>query len=297
MELYQLRSLLAVADTGNITRAAEKLNITQPALSQQIINLEKELGHKLLHRLGRRVVLTEPGRFFVERSRRIIREADNATKELRDHPGLDRRITVGAIPTVAPYMLPPLIEQARIEYPNLEIYAREDFRSELVQGVIEGSLDVAVVSNPVKEPSLLIEPFIREPLLLVVSLEHRFAKQEKINAADLADETFVMLGSTSSLTEQVREFCGNHHVEPRIGYRCAQLTTVKSLVALGAGISILPRVTQSSKDIDSLVYLHLADSNPERELVIIRHLQSYQSRGVAQFLRMLKAGAMEHVST
>jgi LysR family transcriptional regulator, hydrogen peroxide-inducible genes activator len=297
MELYQLRSLISVAENGNFTRAAEKLHVTQPALSQQIINLEKELGHKLLHRLGRQVVLTEPGRFFLERARRIILEADNATKEIRDHPGLDGRITVGAIPSVAPYILPPLIEQARIEYPNLEIYAREDFREELVKGVIDGSLDVAVVSTPVRSTALSIEPFIREPLMLVVGLDHPFANRTDIKATDLADETFVMLGSASALSEQVRRFCGNHHVEPRIGYRCAQLATVKSLVAMGAGISILPRVAQSSKDSDSLVYLHLSDSKPERELVIIRHLQSYQSRGVAQFLRMLKEGIMAHAST
>lgn len=292
MELYQLRSLLAVAETANFTRASARLNITQPALSQQIINLEKELGHKLLHRLGRRAVLTEPGRMFAERARRIILEADNATKEIRDHPGSEGRIHVGAIPSVAPYMLPPLIAQARLEYPNLEIYAREDFRSDLVQGVSEGSLDVAVVSTPVKDTSLLIEPFIREPLLLVAAKDHPIVRRKKIKAADLADETFVMLGSSSSLSEQVRQFCGNHQFEPRIGYRCAQLATVKSLVALGAGISILPRVTQSSKDNDTLAYLHLADSNPERELVIIRHLQSYQSRGVTQFLSMLKNGVM-----
>ncbi len=296
MELYQLRSLISVAENGNFTRASEKMYITQPALSQQIINLEKELGHKLLHRLGRQVVLTEPGRFFIERARRIVLEADNATKEIRDHPGLDGRITVGAIPSVAPYILPPLIEQARLEHPNLEIHAREDFRDELVKFVVDGSVDVAVVSTPVRGSVLSIEPFIREPLLLVVGLNHPFAKRTNIKATDLANETFVMLGSASSLSEQVREFCGNHQVEPQIGYRCAQLATVKSLVALGAGISILPRVTQSSKDIDSLVYLPLADSNPERELVIIRHLQSYQSRGVAQFLRMLKEGIMEHTS-
>ena len=292
MELYQLRSLVAVAETGNFTRASEKLNITQPALSQQIINLEKELCHKLLHRLGRKAVLTDPGRFFLERAQRIILEADNATKEIRDHPGLESRITVGAIPSVAPFILPPLIAQARIEYPHLEIYAREDFRTDLVQGVIDGSLDVAVVSTPVREASLSIEPFLHEPLLLVVSQSHPFAKRVKIHAADLADETFVMLGSSSSLFEQVRQFCGNHQFEPRIGYRCSQLATVKSLVALGAGISILPRVAQSSKDNDTLAYLPLADSNPERELVIIRHLQSYQSRGVTQFLRMLKDGVM-----
>lgn len=292
MELYQLRSFIAVAEAANFTRAAAQLNITQPALSQQIINLENELGHKLLHRLGRRAVLTDSGRVFIERARRILWEADDAVKEIRDNPDAEGRITVGAIPSVAPYILPALIAQARFDYPHLQIRAREDFRSQLVQGVLEGSLDLAVVATPVQAPALAVETLMREPLLLAVSTTHRFAKQSSIKAAQLADEIFVMLGSSSSLAEQVRQFCGDHQFEPRIGFRCAQLATVKSLVTLGAGIAILPRIARSSKDDGNLVYLQLEDTKPERELVIIRHLQSYQSRGVTQFLNMLRAGAL-----
>ena len=292
MELYQLRSLIAVAEAANFTRAAGRLHITQPALSQQIINLETELGHKLLHRLGRRAVLPDSGRVFLERARRILLEADNAVKEIRDNPAAEGRITVGAIPSVAPYILPALIAQARLDYPHLQIQAREDFRTDLVQGVLEGSLDLAVVATPVQAPALAIETLMREPLLLAVSTTHQFVKRRSIKAADLAEETFVMLGSSSSLTEQVRQFCGDHQFEPRIGYRCAQLATVKSLVALGAGIAILPRIARSTKDDGNLTYLQLDDTKPERELVIIRHLQSYQSRGVTQFLHMLRAGAL-----
>ncbi|MCC6415316.1 MAG: LysR family transcriptional regulator [Opitutaceae bacterium] len=292
MELYQLRSLIVVAETGNFTRASAQLNITQPALSQQIINLEKELDHKLLHRLGRRAVLTDAGRIFLERARRILLEADNAVKEVRDQSSAESLITVGAIPSVAPYIIPALIAQARLDYPQLQIHAREDFRADLVQAVLEGSLDLAVVATPVRAPALAVESLMREPLLLAVGVNHRFAQSRRIKAADLASETFVMLGSSSSLTEQVRQFCGDHQFQPRIGYRCAQLATVKSLVTLGVGIAILPRIARSSKDDGNLVYLHLEDTKPERELVIIRHLQSYQSRGVSQFLTMLRAGAV-----
>jgi LysR family hydrogen peroxide-inducible transcriptional activator len=296
MELYQLRSFIAVAEAGNFTRAAEQLHITQPALSQQVINLEKELEHKLLHRLGRRAVLTDAGKTFIERARRILLEADSATKEIRDNPHAESRVTIGAIPSVAPYILPALIAQARIEHPHLQIQAREDFRSDLVNGVLDGSIDLAVVATPVHAAALSVKPLMREPLLLAVGRDHRFTKKRCIRAADLAEETFVMLGSTSSLTEQVRQFCGDHQFEPRIGYRCAQLATVKSLVALGAGIAILPRIARSSKDDGLLEYLRLADTKPERELVIIRHLQSYQSRGMTQFLGMLRAGALQPTS-
>jgi LysR family hydrogen peroxide-inducible transcriptional activator len=133
MELHQLRYLVAIAETGNFTRAAERSHITQPSLSQQILNLEKEVGHKLFHRLGRKAVLTEAGATFLERARRILFEVENAAKELQDHPSLDRRITVGAVPTVAPYLVAPLIERCRESHPNLLVHMREDFRSDLTR--------------------------------------------------------------------------------------------------------------------------------------------------------------------
>src|ERR1700683_1989057 len=126
MELSQLRYVIAVADKGNFTRASESLSIAQPSLSQQIIKLERELGHKLFHRLGRKAVLTEAGAVFVERARRIIFEVEDATKELSDHPSLERRITVGAISTVAPYLLPAMIKRCRKRYPNLQINIKEN---------------------------------------------------------------------------------------------------------------------------------------------------------------------------
>src|SRR6185295_11151421 len=149
MELYQLRYFVAVADTGNFTRAAERAHVTQPSLSQQILNLEAEVGHKLFHRLGRKAVLTEAGSAFLERARRILFEVENATKELSDHPSLGRRITVGAVQTVMPYLLTPFVASLRAKYPNLQIDAREDFRANLVRAVIEGDIDLAVVPLPV----------------------------------------------------------------------------------------------------------------------------------------------------
>src|SRR3954468_24923719 len=132
MELHQLRYFVAVADTKNFTRAAERSHVAQPSLSQQISKLEGEVGHKLFHRLGRKAVLTEAGSAFLERARRILFEVENAAKELGDHPALGRRITIGAVQTVMPYLLTPFIAQLRASHPNLLIDAREDFRANLV---------------------------------------------------------------------------------------------------------------------------------------------------------------------
>jgi LysR family hydrogen peroxide-inducible transcriptional activator len=293
MELHQLRYAVAVADTGNFTRAAERCHVTQPTLSQQILNLEKEVGHKLFHRLGRKAVLTEAGAVFLERARRIVFEVENAAKELSDHPALDRRITVGAIQTIAPYLLLPLIERCRRELPNLQIDLVEDFRADLVRAVVEGDLDLAIVTLPVKDPRVSIEPLMTEPLLLVVGRHHRFSSLKEISIDDLAGETFVTMGESSTLSAQIRSFFGGHNFEPKVGYRCAQVGTLKALVAMGLAISILPEVDREPRDKETLTYLRLTGAAPTREVVVIRHLQRYQSRGVQQFLGILRQHVQE----
>ncbi len=289
MELHQLRYAVAVAETGNFTRAAERSHVTQPSLSQQIINLESEIGHKLFHRLGRKAVLTEAGTVFLERARRILVEVENASKELSDHPSLERRITVGALPTIAPYLLVPLVAKCRKDYPNLTIYAREDFRPDLVRAVIDGELDLAIVTLPVKDARISIEPLLTEPLLLVVSKNHPFAGRKEISINDITDETFVTMGDSSTLAGNIRNFFGDHNFTAKIGYRCAQVSTLKAFVAMGAGISILPQVDRLPEDRATLTYLRLTGRvAPKREIGVIRHLQRYQSRGSEQFLTILR---------
>jgi LysR family transcriptional regulator, hydrogen peroxide-inducible genes activator len=291
MELHQLRYFVAVAETGNFTRASERSHISQPSLSQQVSKLESEIGHKLFHRLGRKAVLTEAGTAFLERARRILFEVENAAKELGDHPSLGRRITVGAVQTVMPYLVTPLIARLRETLPNLLVDSVEDFRSNLVRGVVEGDLDLAVVPQPVKDHRISIEPLFAEPLLLVVGKSHPIAGRTEISIADLAAETFVSLGDSSALAAQVRAFFGDQKFQPRIGFRCAQVATLKQIISLGLGISLLPQLARQHDDRDTLTYLKLTGSEPTRELVVIRHLQRYQSRGAEQFLAVLR----EHV--
>lgn len=293
MELQQLRYALAVADTGNFTRAAERSFVSQPSLSQQIINLEGELGHKLFHRLGRRAVPTEAGSAFLARARRILEDVDNATREIRDDPTFGRRIVVGAIPTVAPYLLPPILERCREAHPNLVVHAREDFRAPLCRAVVDGELDLALVSLPVKDPQLSVEPLFTEPLLLVVHRNHPLARKPEVFAEDLVDQTFILLGNSSSLTLQVQRFCGDHNFEPKIGFRCSQIRTVKSIALLGLGVSILPQVARSSED-KGLVYRQLSGPAPQREIALIRHLQRYQSKGAEAFLAIMREAILTY---
>jgi LysR family hydrogen peroxide-inducible transcriptional activator len=296
MELNQLRYVLAVAEAGNFTKAAVRSNIAQPSLSQQIMKLERELGHRLFHRLGRKAVLTEAGKVFIDRARRILFEVEDATKELSDHPSLERRITVGAIPTLAPYVLPDLISLCRKRHPNLQVSIREDFKQILIDDLLAGDLDLALTATPVRNPVIQVEVLWKEPLVLAVPKGHELAAKKRVTGADLTQETFILMGSSSSLTDRIKQFCGDYHFEPKIGSRCAQVSTVKALVAIGAGISILPNGAKAPEDRDSLVYISLADAEPFREIAVLRHMQRYQSRGAEQFLAVLREAHKEPVA-
>jgi LysR family hydrogen peroxide-inducible transcriptional activator len=184
-----------------------------------------------------------------------------------------------------------VIAKCHEQHPNLAIHAREDFRNELVRLVVEGDLDLAVITLPVKDHRLSIEPLLTEQLLLVVGKSHPFASRAEISLTDLAEETFVSMGDSSTLATQIRGFFGDHNFAPKIGYRCAQIATLKLFVTMGLGISILPEVARLPDDRNTLTYLRLTGAAPTRELAIIRHLQRYQSRGAEQFLTLLREHA------
>lgn len=288
MELTQLRYVLAIAESGNFSRAALTSNVTQPSLSQQIAKLEKELGHKLFHRLGRKAVATEAGEILIERARKILFEVDNVGQEIRDNPDVQRTISVGAIPTVAPYVLPGIIKRCQTQLPNLRINTEEALRTKLIRDVTNGRLDMAILARPVEEPQLAVETIFTESLVLAVGRRHPLASKRKFSAKDLADETFIMLGESSTLTQQVQTYFGTHQFRPHIGHTCAQVETLKDLVALNLGVTLLPRLAQSPDDHSRLIYRELSGRTPSREIAVVRHLQRYQTSGATAFLGLLR---------
>src|SRR5262249_15252385 len=136
MELHQLRYFVAVARAGNFSRAAERCHVSQPSLSQQIQKLEKRLG-PLLNRLGRRAVLTDAGRLLLERATAILAAVDDAERRLLDGDGVRGRLAVGAIPTIAPYLLPAALERFARRHPAVEVTLVEDVTCNLVAAVAE----------------------------------------------------------------------------------------------------------------------------------------------------------------
>ena len=289
MEIYQLRYFLAVAETGNFTKAAQRSFISQPSLSQQILNLEEELGQTLFHRLGRKVVLTDAGNRLLDGAHRIISEVDQTLGELKSDPVLGPRVSVGAIPTVAPFFIPAVLAYCRANNIHITLETQEDFRRPLVDALLDGKLDWALLSLPLTEPRLQIEKLYSEPLWLAVGSRHRLATAAKVTFDELRTENFILLGETSTLTSQIQRYCGEHHFEPKITHRCGQLATVKTLAAMGLGVSILPQSARGATDPEGLVFRTFTGLTPSRDIALARHRRHHLGQGAALFAEAARA--------
>ncbi len=290
MELYQLRYFLAVAETGNFTKAAQRSFISQPSLSQQILNLEEEFGQPLFHRLGRKAVLTEAGKTLMEGARRILGDVDQTLQELKESTGQGPKVTVGAIPTVAPFFFPAILAYCRATDTSLNLQTQEDFRRPLAEAVLDGQLDWALISLPFNEPRLHIEKLYSEPLWVAMSASHRLSQAEQLTFESLRDEQFILLGEASTLTLQIQRFCGDHDFEPRISHRCAQLATAKSLTAMGLGVTVLPKSARSATDPEGLIFRKFTGPvQPSRDIALVRHRRRHLGKGALLFAELARA--------
>jgi LysR family hydrogen peroxide-inducible transcriptional activator len=290
MELYQLRYFLAVAETGNFTKAAQRSFVSQPSLSQQILNLEEEFGQKLFHRLGRKAVLTEAGKTLVEGARRTLTEAEYTLGELKSDPLLGPKVAVGAIQTVAPFFLPAVLAHCRANEIKLNLHTEENFSRPLMDGLLEGKLDWALLSLPLHEPRLHVEKLYSEQLLLAVGTSHPLAGARSVSFIDLREENFIQLGEASTLSGLIQRFCGEHDFEPRITHRCGQLATVKVLTAMGLGVSVLPQSARSATDPDGLIFRKFSGPVlPSREIALVRHRRRHQGKGALLFAEVARS--------
>src|SRR5262249_3144292 len=194
MEMHQLRYFLAIAETGNFTRAAEQCHVSQPSLSQQIIKLEEEVGHKLFDRMGRRVQLTDAGRLLLEHARAVLTTVENATRQLRETRGQGfGRLAIGVIPTIATYLLPRALASFVRANPHVELIIQEDYTARIVDGLGTGELDIAIAALPIDDDNLVVEVLGTEPLLLVLPKGHPLTGKRRVMLSDISGEPFVLI--------------------------------------------------------------------------------------------------------
>lgn len=288
MELHQLRYFVAVARLGNFSRAAEQCHVSQPSLSQQIQKLERRLGQRLLDRLGKHAVPTEAGRALFDRAVTILAAVDDAEREVKDFDQEKGRLIVGAIPTIAPYLLPDTVREFASRHPSVDLILHEDLTGHLLAGAAAGELDMAVLALPVADDRLHKEVLFNEPLLLALPKGHRLCGKRKITLADVREERFVVLDEMHCLGKQILHFCRAEGCQ-RLMCRSAQLSTVLALVELGQGISLVPRMARPiQKQVTSVVFRELAEGAPSRTIAAVWHKGRYHSKAGKVFLEILR---------
>jgi LysR family hydrogen peroxide-inducible transcriptional activator len=293
MEMHQLRYFVAVAQSNSFSRAAEHCHVSQPSLSQQIQKLERSLGQKLFDRLGRRVLLTDAGRLLLDRATAILATVDDTQRRLRQADGdQGGQLTVGAIPTIAPYLLPPALHLFVHRFPNVELTVHEDVTRQLLQAVEGGELDLALVALPMDEARLHVEQLFSEELLLALPRAHRLARQRRITVDDVRDERFILLNEMHCLGDQVLSFCRAHGCQPRIACRSAQITTVQTMIEMGQGVSLLPAMAEHVDRSKGRVYRSL-EVPPRRIVGVIWRRHRYHSPTAERFLAGLRQLAKE----
>lgn len=286
MEIHQLRYFVAVADEGSFSRAAAREHVAQPSLSQQIQKLEAEMDHRLFDRLPRSVVMTEAGKCLLEYARRILVEIAEARRCLDDlKRDIAGRLTVGAIPTIAPYVLPELIGKFQSSYPKVDLEIFEDTTENLALRLEDGTLDLAIMSTCQQSPTLERHPLGKEALLLLLPNQHPLAKKKKIRWSDLKSQKFLLLHEVHCLSAQVCELLATNNLRPELALRGAQLATIAQMVATGMGVSLVPQMMIETELPKGCVALAFAPPAPVRELNLLRNPLRLETKAAAAFHR------------
>jgi DNA-binding transcriptional LysR family regulator len=237
--LRQLRVLVAVARRLSITRAAEELHLTPPAVSMQLKELEEQVGVPLFDRTGRAVTLTTTGEYLLSYARRILatlKDAEDAMARLRGLQG--GTLTIGMVST-AKYFLPRLIAAFHAEHPGVDMKLRVGNREQLVALMQRNEVDLAIMGRPPKEWATRAEPFAMHPHVLVTAPRHPFATLEQVPVAALAGEGFIVREPGSGTRAAFDEFAADHHLAPRVLMEMDSNETIKQAVMAGMGVSFL----------------------------------------------------------
>lgn len=267
MELHQLRYICAVADTGSFSRAAERCQVAQPSLSQQILKLEEDLGAKLFDRLGRSIRLTEAGHAFLPHARSALQHLEEARSSVTAQ-NLDVRgsVTVGVIPTIAPYLMPGYTAGFAAQFPEAKLRIIEETTPVLVKGLRDLSMDLAILALPLRHKDLELVPLRTEPVFAVLPKNHRRAKAESLSLKDLRGEPFVMLRDDHCFRDLSLAACNSARITPNIAFESGQFSSVLAMVGAGVGISMVPEMAVDPAA--DCCYVGLSDPSARRTVVL-----------------------------
>ncbi|MGV9787348.1 LysR family transcriptional regulator [Streptomyces sp. NPDC003435] len=291
MQFQQLQYFVAVAETRHFTRAAERVHVAQPSLSQQIRALERELGADLFVRARGNIALTDAGEALLPLARRILADADTARHEVQELVQLRRgRVRLGATPSLCTGLLPDVLRAFHDRYPGIQLLVQESGSRDLVRELGRGALDLAliVLPLPAPAPALTTVELLREDLVVVSSPEAPApgGGRSAVEISDLENERLVMFRYGYDLRELTVNACRSAGFEPEFAVEGGEMDAVLGFVRAGLGVAVVPRMVASRAG-RGLRVTPLARPGLSRTIALAHRSDVAPPRGAQELQRML----------
>lgn len=287
-ESLDLRAFVAVVDLEGFHRAADALNLSQPALSRRIQRLEAAVGAALLERTTRRVALTTVGREFLPLVRRMLDEFDSSLFAMRD-VGRQRRglISLACVPTAAFYFLPSVIARFNEQYPNIRFRILDLSANDGLESVARGEVEFGINLLGASDPELSFEPLIEDPFVLACRRDHPLAQRDAVAWSDLEGQPLVAVSRTSGNRIMLDAVLVRAGVSLSWSYEVTHLSTSLGLVEAGLGISVLPKLATPQVDHPIIVTRPIGNPEVSRTIGVVRRRGGRLAPAAERFLEML----------
>jgi len=287
MEVHQLRYFCAVAESGNFTRAAEATRISQPSLSQQIHKLEDELGAKLFDRLPRSARLTQFGKAFLPKAQTILRQIGEARLQIREMASVESgEVVLGVIPTIAPYLLPPMLSSFARRHPSVSVSVVEEITPTLLERLHAGTVDLALLALPVSGDELIGSELMHESLFAVLPEKHPLSKRRSLMLDDLREEPFLLLKEGHCFRENALQACQQSRINPKVVFESGQFATILAMVSAGMGVSVVPQMAVAKTP--GCCFVKIGEKHSRRRIGVVRLKYRYPTRAQRALLEHLQ---------
>ena len=275
MTLTELRYLVAVARERHFGKAAEACFVSQPTLSVAIKKLEEELDVKLFERGSNEVTVTALGLEIVRQAQVVLEQvADLKEIARRGNDPVSGPLRLGVIYTIAPYLLPDLVQLSIARAPQMPLILQENFTVKLLEMLRAGEIDVAVLAEPFPDAGLATAALYDEPFQIAVPKKHTLARRKRISAEELKNETLLLLGTGHCFRDHVLEVCpeyagfSSNADGIRKSFEGSSLETIKYMVAAGMGVTVVPQLGVPAEPDRHIAYIPFADPGPTRRIVL-----------------------------
>lgn len=294
MELRQLRTFEMVVRCGSFSQAADELNLTQPAVTAQIQNLERELGLRLLDRLPKRVLLTQAGETLLRYAQSLLNLEEEAYRALAELKGLQGGcLRIGASPTIGTYLLPGMLGEFKRCHPGLRLIAEIQPTHRVTEALLTHALDLGLVEAPVDEEALSAETFHTDELVLIVPAGHPWAQRQLVRADELPQQPSVTREPGSGTRQLVEERLRALGIEITPRLELGAIEAIKNAVAAGLGISFVSRLAiQTEEKLGTLVVVPVEGLDLRRPLYCLQHKRRHVTPATEAFLDFVKTGLL-----